>query len=215
MAKEIKTKTDDFRLRRILSFAIPFLLGILIWSSNFLNTNLFTFDEHNFAVWFVLSVLCFACGWFITKSIGWHLGGKIVFAVIISVTVISIIMITFLREYFAANELVTENIILYSLRNITLGAMGFFGMAVAEILIMQKDIIIIKERLMIFEDLIKDARKEAELKIKEAEISAQKIINDAESNAKDTFLRKERIEKELREFIQAEKELIRRYEEAE
>ena len=42
---------------------------------------------------------------------------------------------------------------------------------------------------------------------------SEKIIFDAEANAKNTLLKKERIESELKEFIQAEKELIKRYEE--
>jgi regulator of protease activity HflC (stomatin/prohibitin superfamily) len=57
-----------------------------------------------------------------------------------------------------------------------------------------------------------DAKKEADLTLKEAKIQAQKLINDAELNAKNIFLKKERIEKELKEFIQIEKELLNKYE---
>ena len=194
-------------------YLTPGLLGVLMFASNFLNTSLFRFGDNNFAVWFVLSLLCFACGWFINKTLGWKYGGKIVFAMIIAVTIISVLMISFFRDYFSANELLTENLILYSLRDITLGAMAFFGMAVVEILSTQKETMVIKEKLKTYEDLIRDAKKEAELEIKEAKITAQKIINDAEATAKNTFLKKERIERELKEFIQAEKELIKRYEE--
>jgi hypothetical protein len=48
--------------------------------------------------------------------------------------------------------------------------------------------------------------------VKEAKIKAQKIINDAEASSKNIILKKERIERELREFILAEKELIKKYE---
>jgi vacuolar-type H+-ATPase subunit H len=194
-------------------YLTPGLLGVLMFASNFLNTSLFRFGDNNFAVWFVLSLLCFACGWFINKTLGWRHGGKIVFAMIIAVTILSVLMISFFRDYFSANELLTENLILYSLRDITLGAMAFFGMAVVEILSAQKESMVIKEKLKTYEDLVRDAKKEAELEIKEAKINAQKIINDAEAAAKNTFLKKERIERELKEFIHAEKELIKRYEE--
>jgi vacuolar-type H+-ATPase subunit H len=194
-------------------YLTPGLLGVLMFASNFLNTSLFRFGDNNFAVWFVLSLLCFACGWFINKTLGWKYGGKIVFAMIIAVTIVSVLMISFFRDYFSANELLTENLILYSLRDITLGAMAFFGMAVVEILSTQKESMVIKEKLKTYEDLVRDAKKEAELEIKEAKITAQKIINDAEATAKNTFLKKERIERELKEFIHAEKELIKRYEE--
>ncbi len=199
--------------KSIFNYFAPALLGVLMFASNFLNTNLFNFGTNNFAVWFVLSFICFACGWYIDKSLGWHLGGKIVFAVIIGVTIVSVFLISYFREYFAANELLTENLILYSLRNISLGAMSIFGMAVVEVFTMQRDVVILNEKLNVYDAAIKDAKKEAELELKEAKLKAQKIIQDAEANAKNTFLKKERIAKELKEFIQAEKELIKKYEE--
>jgi hypothetical protein len=183
-----------------------------MFASNFLNTNLFKFGEDSFAVWFVLSVMCFACGWFIDKTLGWRYGGKVVFSTIIAVAIISVLMISFFRDYFAANELLSENLILYSLRDITLGAMAFFGMSVVESFTIQRDFLVMKEKLSYYENLVKDAKKEAELELKEAKVNAKKILNDAGLEAKNTILRKERIEKELKEFIRAEKELIKKYE---
>jgi hypothetical protein len=200
-------------IKKIHYFLTPVLLGILMFASNFLNTSLFKFGENSFAVWFVLSVMCFACGWFIDKTLGWRYGGKAIFSTIIAVAIISVFMISFFRDYFAANELLSENLILYSLRDITLGAMAFFGMCVVEVLTVQRDFLVIQEKLNYYENINKDSKKEAELELKEAKINAQKIINDAELEAKNTFLRKERIEKELKEFIQAEKELLKKYEE--
>lgn len=201
--------------RPLYFYLTPVLLGVLLFASNFLNTHLFNFGENSFAVWFVLSVFCFACGWFINKTLDWHYGGRIVFATIIAATFLSVLLISFFRDYFAANELLTENLILYSLRNITLGAMAFFGMAVAEIMILQKNFVVLQERLSIYDEQLRNAKKEAELELKEAKIKAQKIIIDAELNAKNTLLKKERIESELKGFIQTEKELIKKYEQAE
>jgi len=194
-------------------YSVPFLLGLLIFASNFLNTSLFNFGDRNFAVWFVLSVLCFACGWYINKSLGWQLGGKVVFAVIVAVTLISIVIIIFFNEYFGTFELLTENLILFSLRNIILGAMGIFGMSIQEVLSRESEALILREKVKILEETAVDLKKESTLALKEASLKAEKIINDAEANAKNTFLKKERIEQELKEFIQTERELIKRYEE--
>jgi hypothetical protein len=194
-------------------YSVPFLLGLLIFASNFLNTSLFNFGDRNFAVWFVLSVLCFACGWYINKSLGWQLGGKVVFAVIVAVTLISIVIIIFFNEYFGTFELLTENLILFSLRNIILGAMGIFGMSIQEVLSRESEALILREKVKILEETAVDSKKESALSLKEASLKAEKIINDAEANAKNTFLKKERIEQELKEFIQTERELIKRYEE--
>jgi hypothetical protein len=200
-------------MKNILKYATAILLGVLIFASDFLDTDIFNFDEKNFAVWFVLSILCFASGWYINKTLGWHTGGKIVFSVIIAVTIVSIFMITFFSGYFNANEILTENLILYSLRNVTLGAMGFFGMAIQEVINNRRDTQILIEKVELLERESDISRKEAKLIIKEARLNAEKIINDAEAKSKNLFLEKERIEKELKEFIQTERELIKRYEE--
>jgi len=197
----------------IVNYGAAVLLAVFLFISNFLNTNLFDFGQLNFAVWFVLSIFSFSCGWFINRVLGWQHGGKIVFAIIIAVTIVSLFIIIFFNEYFAAAELLTENIILYSLRNIMLGAMGFFGMALQEVLGSERESVILKEKIKVYEQTMLDAKKEAELTLREAKVTAQKFVNDAELHAKNTILKKERIEKELKEFIHTERELIKKYEE--
>ena len=195
-----------------INYAAVLLLGILILASDFLNTSLFNFGEQNFAVWFVLSIFCFACGWYINKTLGWHFGGKVVFAVIIAVTVFSIFMVTFFGSYFGANELLTENLILYSLRNIVLGAMGFFGMSVQEVIDNRKDSAMLKKQIDLYEREAEVSKKESEQIIKEAKLAAEKIVNDAKAEADRIIIKKEILENELKEIIQTEKELIKRYE---
>ncbi|QQS36505.1 MAG: hypothetical protein IPM56_00710 [Ignavibacteriales bacterium] len=197
---------------RLFNYFVALLLGLLMFASNFLNTSLFSFGDNNFAVWFVISILCFACGWYINKTLGWQFGGKVVFAMIIAATFISIVIITFFQEYFHTSELIAENLILYSLRNITLGSMAIFGMAIVEILSLQKEMMLLKEKNKVFEDLTIDAKKESELEIKEAKVRAEKIMNEAELDSKKILMMKEKVERELKEFIQAEKELIKKYE---
>jgi len=199
--------------KTITHYSIPSLLGMLVFASNFLNTDLFNFGEKNFAVWFVLSVLCFACGWYINKTLGWQFGGKVVFAVLISVTFISIVLIIFFSDYFGAGELLTENLILYSLRNIALGSMGIFGMAIQETVMGETEVLMLREKVKLLESLADESKKQADIILKEANLKAEKIISDAEIKSKNTFLKKERIENELKEFIQTERELLKRYEE--
>lgn len=195
----------------IKNYFAALMIAVFIYTSNFLNTDLFNFGDFNFVVWFVLSIFCFASGWFINRQIGWHKGGKVLFAIIVAITILSLITVTFFSEYFGTNQIITENLILFSLRNITLGAMGFFGMAVQEVLSGEREAVILREKLKIYEDNIIDSKKEAELTLKEAEIKAKEILSDAEAQAKNIILKKERIERELKEFIQAEKELIKKY----
>ncbi|OGU31266.1 MAG: hypothetical protein A2057_14400 [Ignavibacteria bacterium GWA2_35_9] len=199
--------------KKLASYFAPALIAVLIFISNFLDTEIFKFGENNFAVWFVISVFCFALGWYMNKSYDWHLGGKIIFALAIATSFVSIFLVTFFKEYFSASSLVAENIILYTLRDIMLGTMAFFGMAMGEIFSLQKELLEVKSKLNIFEEYIKSAKDEAALTVLEAKVKAEKIVNDASAIAKNTLLKKERIEKELKEFIQIERELIKKYEE--
>ena len=159
-----------------------------------------------------MSMLCFASGWYINKSLGWNFGVKVVFATIIAVTIISIFTISFFNEYFGASELLSENLILFSLRNILLGSMAFFGMAIEEILTSKRDSDLTNEKIRVYESILQESKKQSDLELKTAQLKAKEIIFEAESQAKNIILRKERIERELKEFIQTEKELIKKYE---
>ena len=196
----------------IISYVVPLLLACLVFISNFLDTKLFQPGEMSFAVWFVLSAFCFVCGTFMNKSFGWHTGAKVIFSVIVSTSIVSIGAVAFFREYFQP-QMTSEILILYALRNVFLGTMGFFGMSIDEVKTLQVRNTAISEKLQFIEETIKDTRKESDLIIREAQVRANKIINEADLSAKNTILRKERIEREIREFIQIEKELVRKYEE--
>lgn len=199
--------------RSVFSFLMPAILAVFIFASNFLNTTLFNFGDLNFAVWFVLSVLCFVCGWFIDQYLGWELGCKVVFSVLIVSTVVSILVVAFFKEYFSAQNILVENLILFSLRNIALGSMGLFGMSVVEVINLRRQIAVSDEKIKTLEVLYSDSKKEAELIVMDAKLKAEKTVFEAEAKAKNITLKKERIENELKEFIQIERELIKKYEE--
>ena len=90
--------------------------------------------------------------------------------------------------------------------------MGLFGMAVAEVISLERLLEAkTKENTDIQKSLI-DADKKAELILKEASLEADKILYQAEKEAGEVIDRKNKIEQNLKEFIQAEKELIKKYE---
>ena len=198
--------------KAVLLYLIPFLLACLVFISNLLDTKLFQPGEMGFAVWFILALFCFGCGLFMNKSFGWEKGINVILPVVVATSVVSIAAVAFFREYFQP-QMTAEILLLYALRNIFLGAMGFFGMLLDEVKALQTRNTTITEKLQFIEETIKDTRKESDLIIREAQVKANKILNDADSASKNTILRKERIEREIREFIQIEKELVRKYEE--
>lgn len=164
-------------IKKILYYLMPILVAVLIFLSNFLNTKLFGSEIINFTIWFILALFIFACGWITNNVFRWEKGGKILIAVIVSTTVISALLVSFFSDYFQTGNLLFENIILYSLRNIFLGFMGVFGMAVSELLFTQQELAALKQ--IDHEQLKHNAIKESDLIIREANVKADKIVLEA------------------------------------
>lgn len=198
--------------RKIPYYAIPALLAVLIFGSNFLSTDIFGSSVQNFAVWFILSLFAFVCGWLMNKTLEWVFGGKILFAVTVATVIVSIFMVSFFSDYFGINDLLTEKLILYSLRNILLGAMGLFGMVTCEMFQLQKNVDHEVYKNGENERLVEDAKKESDVIIREAKVNAEKLLLEAEKKLFVLRERKNKVENQLREFIRVEKELIANYE---
>ncbi len=201
--------------RKQIYYATAGLLAVIIFASNFLSTDLFQAGYQNFSVWFVISLFSFACGWLINKTLGYNHGGKVVFAVIVASAFISIILVSFFREYFGLSELLVENMILYILRNIMLGAMAFFGMALSEVILLQKEFSASKLKLDDLKKMLNQTERQAQVIIDEAKVKAEKMIFDAQQSMNEMIERKNQIERRLKEFIQTERELIKKYESGE
>lgn len=188
------------------------VLLLIMFAANFVSTDMFDGGFQTFTVWFVLSLFAFAAGWLIDKVAGWKKGGILVFTVTAASAIISLFVVTFFEEYFSSQSLIIEEMVLYSLRSFTLGALGFFGMAVAEVIILQKMTETCRVNEQARNRMYANAEKEIELKLKEADLQAEKIIFEAEKKAKIIKYRSEEVETRLRELINTERELIRKYE---
>ena len=198
-------------IKKLFNLFTPALLAVLMFFSNFLSTDLFEIGFRNFTVWFILSIFAFACGWLINKTLGWSYGGKVVFAVIVSTVVVSLAIVSYFNEYFGLSELISENLILYTLRNITLGAMGIFGMAVSEVIRLERECVSLEEFKKKEEETLKDASEKAKLLVEQAELKAEKILFDAEKKSSEMTEAKKYTEAELIKLIKTEIELLKKY----
>ena len=199
--------------RQKIYYFTPLLIAVILFASNFLSTEIFNNSTHSFTVWFVLSVFTFACGWFIDRTLGWNYGGKLVFAIIIASVIVSVFMIGIFSNYFGVNNLVTENLILYSLRNIVLGSMALFGMAVSEVAHLRLGYIETEDEDIIErEEKTYDVGDQADLILKEARLDAEKIVFDAQKKVEKISQQKKHVETQLKEFIQIERDIIHKYE---
>ena len=199
-------------MKKVINYFTPALLAIIMFLSNFLSADIFHAGFQSFSVWFVLSVFAFACGWFVDKTLDWKFGGKILFAIIVGTTAIGLFLIIFFNQYFGVNEILPENLVLYSLRNITLGSIGFFGMAVAEVTILQRELAMFQNTKETNVDERELAKKEAHLILNKAKVDADKMLFEAEKQLNEITTKKNRVESQLREFVRVEREIIKKYE---
>ena len=193
-------------------YLAPLMLAVLIFLSNFLNTQLFGLEIVNFSVWFILSLFIFTIGWIANNTLGWIHGGKIIFSVIVAMAIFSAMLVSFFSDYFLTENLLFENIVLYSLRNIMLGSMAFFGMALSELFSNQREIENLKNTDTDTDKIIKEAVSKSELILREAGLEAEKVVFEASKKASNILEQQTILERKLQEFIEVEKELIKKFE---
>jgi hypothetical protein len=87
--------------------------------------------------------------------------------------------------------------------------MAIFGMAISELLTSQKVIENFKNQDS--EKLLEETKKKAEIILKEAALESEKIIYEANKKATSILEQKKILERKLKEFIDVEKELIKKY----
>jgi len=142
-------------------------------------------------------------------SFKWENGIKAISIVTFSSVIISLLLVALLRNSFDLDSSLVDNFIHYSLRIFVLGLFSIFGLSIAEILRLKNVTIVGEDE----EDVESSPRNsESEYVIKEAKLKAEKIIFEAEKEAKNINERKNQIEIQLRELIQTEREVIRNYE---
>jgi cell division septum initiation protein DivIVA len=89
--------------------------------------------------------------------------------------------------------------------------MAFFGMALSEVIILQKETAH-KTKEDDSQKTVQLGQREVQLIIDEAKLKAEKMVYEAQQRVDDLIERKTQIERRLKEFIAAERELIQNYE---
>ncbi|MCF6271329.1 MAG: DivIVA domain-containing protein [Melioribacteraceae bacterium] len=154
-------------------------------------------------------LLSFGVGWFMNPGFKWNAGVKVIYIVTLVSVIVSLIIVALFRNSFDLNSSVIDILVHYSLRVFVLGMVSIFGLSVAEIL-KHKKVTIESEDNENY--VFSPNTSESELVINEAKLKAEKIIFEAEKEAHNINDRKTRIEIQLRELIQTEREVIRNYE---
>ncbi len=193
-------------------FVFPVTLGFLLIISNLLNANLFVNFDYTFTVWFIFLLASFAIGWLMGKGFKRNKGVKNISIVIVLSIIISLVLVALFRSSFDMNNTLLGNFVLYSLRIFVLGSSAIFGLSIS---MNEKgeNVAEVKSRIDTTPDV--DLAKKEEYYIKEAKLKAEKILFEAKKEAQQIRDSKAQMERELRELIHTEREVIRSYEKEE
>ena len=190
-------------------FIYPLFLAFLLVVSNLLNANLFVNSEYTFAVWFILLLVSFVVGWLMGNGFMWTEGRRTISIIIAISVVISLIFVATFRSDFDMNNTLLGNLVLYSLRIFVLGSSAIFGLSIS--INAKSENISVDDSIIDTTPSISISDKE-EYYIKEAKLKAEKIIFEAEKEVQKIKDSKAQMERELRELIHTEREVIRSYE---
>ncbi len=193
-------------------FVFPIALSFILIISNLLNTNLFVNSDYTFTVWFVLLLASFTIGWLMAKGFKWSKGLKSIFISITLSIVISLILVAVFRNNFSTHSSLLGNLVLYSLRVLVLGSSAIFGLSVS---VNGKDKNVVENNMPMDTTQEVDILQKEEYFIKEAKLKAEKILFEAKKEAQQIKDSKAQMERELRELIHTEREVIRSYEKEE
>lgn len=192
-----------------------FFLVIIILSTLFLDKNYLGLGDLNFLAWFSINLFSFICGWVLNKLTNWKTAGRLAFLAIALSLLLGLGVTFYFKEFFEIQRLLIENVVVIGFQIVFVGLIAFFGISSSEVFKLQKELLEATIKKESYEKLIADAKKEASLEIREAKLKAEQIIRDAEWREKLAKEKKETIERQIREFIEIEKQLISKYEEME
>jgi len=199
----------------LLVFVTLTFLVIMILSTLFIDKNFLGIGDLNFLAWFSINLFSFICGWVLNKITNWKNSTRLCFVAILASLIIALGIVIYFKDFFNIQRALVENLVAIGFQIVFVGLMSLFGVTTSEVFRLQKELIEMLIRKESYEKLILDAKKEASLEIREAKLKAEQIIRDAEWRERIAREKKQQIEKQLREFIEIEKQLIAKYEKKE
>lgn len=185
---------------------------VVIFLANFGETQIFSFYPYGFGFWFVMLFLAACLGFIVSYLFGLKKSLWIVALVFLAISLISSLTVVIKPELFAFKEISLKNIVLQILKIGITSIFGLLGVLIWQNVSLAKELIRADEKIKFYEKNVLDAKREAEILKKEAEIKANEMIFDAKKKVQELEKLKRDLEIKLREFLQIELEVLDKHE---
>ncbi len=186
--------------------------SIVLFISNFGETQILTLMPRGFSFWFVILVFAGCFGFIISYLVGlkkslWTVG---IAFLVISFT--SILLGLIKPSIFGIVQLNIAVLFLQVLKIALASVFGILGLMLWQNTNLSQELIKAHEKLNFYEKNLLDAKREAELLKKEAEIKAEEVLLDAKKKIQELERLKRDLEIKIREFLQIELSVLEKHE---
>lgn len=193
-------------------WATVFIYGVIIFFANFGDTQVAVFGSMGFGFWFVMILFAGCLGFIISYLFGLK---KSLWIVLVSFLVISILsaLVTLIKPSLFNYQSISFAAILSQILKIVLASVfGLLGVLIWQNISLAKELVRADEKIKFYEKNVLDAKREAEILKKEAEVKANELVFDAKKKVQELEKLKRDLEIKLREFLQIELSVLDKHE---
>lgn len=193
-------------------FAV-FFYAAVIFFSNFGGTQIVNFYPYGFGYWFVVMFFAACLGFIVSYLFGLRESLWIVLITFLGISVITTLLVIIKPVYLKLDTASLANVVLQILKIGLSSVFGLLGILIWQNIFLSKELVRSEEKIKFYERNVLDAKKEAEVLIKEAEVKANEIIFDAKKKVQELEKLKRDLELKIREFLQTELAVLDKHEE--
>ncbi len=190
-----------------------FFYGVVVFLSNFGETQIASFYPYGFGFWFVMLFFAVCLGFIVSYLFGLRKSLWIVVLIFLFISIISSVFVLANPSIFLLKESSLTNIISQTLKIGLTSIFGLLGVLTWQTIFLAKELVRADEKIKFYEKNVLDAKREAELLKKEAEIKANEMVFDAKKKVQELEKLKRDLEVKLREFLQIEMGVLDKHEE--
>ncbi|MCR4416329.1 MAG: hypothetical protein NUV92_01095 [Ignavibacteria bacterium] len=190
-----------------------FFYAAIIFFANFGETKVITFYPYGFGYWFVVIFFAGCLGFIISYLFGLKKSLWIVFLTFLAISLISSLIVLIKPGYFQFENASLANVVLQILKVGLASMFGVLGILIWQNIFLSKELVRADEKIKFYEQNVLDAKREAEILKKEAEVKANELIFDAKKKVQELEKLKRDLEIKIREFLQTELAVLDKHEE--
>ncbi len=189
-----------------------FFYAVIIFFSNFGESEITSVKSLGFGFWFVMLLFAGSMGFILSYLFGLKRSLWIYLIIFISISFISALIILITPTLFT-NSATSFNLLVVQILKIGLvSVFGLLGGLIWQNIFLAKELVRADEKIKFYEKNVLDAKREAEILKKEAEVKANEMIFDAKKKVQELEKLKRDLEIKLREFLHIELSVLNKHE---